>query len=49
MTQEKVRRDLMTGGYDPADCVLSTARELAKRARRNASVSKRRSGAARSC
>jgi hypothetical protein len=32
---EKVRRELMTGGYDPADCLLSTARDVAKRARRN--------------
>jgi hypothetical protein len=32
---EQVRRDLMTGGYDPADCVLSTAEEVARGAQRN--------------
>ncbi len=32
---EKVRRDLLTGGYDPADCLLSTAIEVKKRAQHN--------------
>jgi hypothetical protein len=32
---EQVRRDLMTGGYDPADCLLATAEEVAEGARRN--------------
>ncbi len=32
---DKVRQDLLTGGYDPADCVLATAEQVAEGARRN--------------
>jgi len=32
---EQVRRDLLAGGYDPADCLLATAEEVAEGARRN--------------
>ena len=32
---EQVRRDLLTGGYDPADCLLATSGEVAEAARRN--------------
>lgn len=32
---ERVRRDLLTGGYDAKDCLLATAAEVAKRAARN--------------
>lgn len=31
----KVRQDLLTGGYDPADCVLATAEQVAEGARKN--------------
>ena len=32
---EKARRDLLTGGYDPADCVLATPEQVAEGARKN--------------
>lgn len=32
---ERVRRDLLTGGYDPHDCQLFPAEEVARSARRN--------------
>lgn len=32
---QRVQQDLMTGGYDPADCVLFTCAEVADAARRN--------------
>jgi hypothetical protein len=32
---ERVRRDLLTGGYDEKDCVLASAAEVAEGAKRN--------------
>lgn len=32
---ERVQRDLITGGYDPADCLLFTARQVAESAEKN--------------
>jgi hypothetical protein len=32
---ERVRQDLLTGGYDPQDCMLFTAEEVARNAQRN--------------
>ncbi len=32
---ERVQRDLLTGGYDPKDCLLATAAEVARGAERN--------------
>lgn len=32
---QKVQRDLITGGYDPADCMLYSSQEMAEAAERN--------------
>ncbi len=32
---ERVRRDLLTGGYDPADCLLLTSQQVAEGAKKN--------------
>ena len=32
---ERVRRDLLTGGYDASDCVLAAAADVAASAERN--------------
>jgi hypothetical protein len=32
---ERVQRDLLAGGYDPADCLLLTAKQVAEGAKRN--------------
>jgi len=32
---ERVQRDLLAGGYDPADCLLLTSQQVAEGAKRN--------------